>query len=186
MADGDGGILAHEHHGSGLAHHQAAADDNGILALAVDAVVVQDLHAGGGGAGGIAQVQALEHTGIGHMGHAVHILFGVKPVADLVLVRLQVLGQWPEHEHAVDGIVGVDLIDDGQDILLGSVLGQLELLDLHAHQLGPLHSALFIAQVAGVGAHTDDAQGGDGALFAQDGGTGLQGCIQCIGNFFAK
>ena len=37
-----------------------------------------------------------------------------------------------------------------------------------------------------LGAHTDNAQGGDGALLAQGGGTGLQGCIQCIGNFFAK
>ena len=40
VADGDGCVLGHQHHGCGLAHNQGAADHNGILALAVDAVVV--------------------------------------------------------------------------------------------------------------------------------------------------
>src|SRR5574344_589425 len=55
MADGNGGILTHEHHGGGLAYNQAAADDNGVFTLAVDAVVIQDFHTGGGGAGSVAQ-----------------------------------------------------------------------------------------------------------------------------------
>ena len=187
MADGDGGVLAHEHHSGGLADHQRPADDHGVLALAVDAVEVQNLHAGGGGAGGEAQIlQTLKHTGVGHMGHAVHILLGSQTVADLVLVGLQVLGQGPEHEHAVNGSVGVDLIDDRQNLLLGGVLGKLKLLDLHAYQLGPLHGALLVAQVTGVRAYPDDAQGGDDALFPQGGGARLQIGVQGIGNFLAQ
>ena len=186
MADGNGGVLAHEHHGSRLAHHQGTADHNGSLALAVDAVVVQDFHAGGGGTGGVAQIQALKNTGVGHMGHAVHVLLGIQPVADLVLVSLQVLGQRPEHQHAVDGIVGVDLVNDSQNLFLGSVGVQNEVLDVHAHQLGPLGSALLVGQVAGVLTHADDAQGGHNALFPQGGGTGLQIRVQGIGNFLAQ
>ena len=120
------------------------------------------------------------------MGHAVHILLGSQTVADLILVSLQMLGQGPEHENAVDGVVGVDLIDDGQNILLGGIGRQLKLLDLHAHQLGALGSALFVGQVGGVSAHADDAQSGDNALLPQRGGTGLQIGVQGIGDFLAQ
>ena len=120
------------------------------------------------------------------MGHAVHILLGSQTVADLVLIGLQVLGQGTEHEHAVNGSVGVDLIDDRQNLLLGGILGQFVLLDLHAYQLRPLHGALLVAQVTGVRAYPDDAQGGDDALFPQGGGACLQIGVQGIGNFLAQ
>ena len=32
MADGDAGVAAQQHHGDGLAHYQAAADDHHVLA----------------------------------------------------------------------------------------------------------------------------------------------------------
>ena len=83
------------------------------------------------------------------------------------------LGQGAEHQYAVDAVVGVDLIDDRQDLLLGGILGQLKLLDLYAHQLGALAGALLVAQIAGVRAHTDNAQGGGNALLPKSGGTGL-------------
>ena len=159
---------------------------HGVFALAINAVVIQNFHTGSGGAGSVAQIQALEYTGIGHMGHAVHVLLGIQPVADLVLVGLQVLGQGPEHQHAVDALVGIDLVDCSQDLLLGGVLRQLKLLNFNAHQLGALQCALFIAQIAGVCAHADNAQGRDNALFPQGSGTGLQICIQGIGNFLAQ
>ena len=94
VADGDGGVLSHQHHGSGLADNQGAADDDSLLAGAVDAVVIQDLHAGGGGAGSEAQaLGAFEDAGVGQVGHGVDILLGSQTVADLLLVVLQVLGQ---------------------------------------------------------------------------------------------
>ena len=120
------------------------------------------------------------------MGHAVHVLLGVEAVADLVLVSLQVLRQGAEHQHAVDGIVGVDLIDDRENVFLGSIRRQFKLLDIHTHQLGALGRALLVAQVGGIRAHTDDAQSGDDALFPQRGGTGLQIRVQGIGNFLAQ
>ena len=96
------------------------------------------------------------------------------------------LGQGAEHQHAVDGIVGVNLIDDRENVFLGSVCGQLKLLDLYAHQLGALGRALFVAEVGGVGAYADDAQGRGDALLPQRGGTGLQIRVQGIGNFLAQ
>ena len=187
MAGGDGGVLAHEHHARRLAHHQAPADDHGVLALAVNAVVVQNLHAGGGGAGGVAQVvEALEHAGIGQVGHAVHVLLGVQAVADFVLVGLQVLGQGTEHEHAMDGIVGVDLVDGLKQLFLGNISGKQEVDHLHTHQLSPLGSAPLVAQVAGVLAAADDGQSGLHALLPQSSGALLQVSIQGIGNFLAQ
>ena len=63
-------------------------------------------------AGSIAQVLALKHTGIGHMGHGVHVLAGSQTVADLVLVSLQVLGQGAEHQNTVQSCPTLsDLMD---------------------------------------------------------------------------
>ena len=175
MAHGDGGVLGHQHHGCGLTNYQGAADDNGVLALAVNAVVIQNLHAGGGGAGRVAQGLAFKNAGIGHMGHGVHVLLGSQTVADLVLVSLQVLGQGTEHQNAVDGIVSVDLIDHSQDFFLGSGLGQNEVLHSNAHFLSALGSSLLVGKVRGVLAQTDDTQSGDNALLLQSGSA----CLQC-------
>ena len=96
------------------------------------------------------------------------------------------LGQGTEHQNAVDGVVSVDLVDDSQDFFLGSVLGQNEVLDLNAHFLSALGSALLVGQVRGILAQTDDAQGGDDALLPQSGGAALESCHQCFVDFLAK
>ena len=187
VADGDGGVLLHQHHGCGLAHDQGAADDHGALALAVDAVVVQDLHAGLGGAGREAQILAvLKHACVGQVGHAVHILGRIQLVADLVLIRLQVLGQGAEHQHAVDAVVGVELLDLGDQGLLGHVLGQHELLHLNADQLRAGHSALLVGQVGRVLAAAENAQLRGDALFLQFCNLRLQLRVQCGGDFLAQ
>ena len=120
----------------------------------------QDLHAGGGGAGGEAHGLAHEHAGVAEVGHAVHVLAGVQTVADLVLVGLQVLGQGTEEEHAVDLVVGVDVVNDLEELLLAHVLGEDELLHRHAQGLGPLGGAPLVAEVVGPLAAADDGQGG--------------------------
>ena len=62
--------------------------------------------------GAKAQIAAaLEHAGVGQISHAVHVLRGVELVADLVLIRLQVLRQPGGTSIRVDGIVGVELLD---------------------------------------------------------------------------
>ena len=118
--------------------------------------------------------------------HGVHVLLGSQPVADLVLVRLQVLGQRTEHQHAVNAVVGIDLIDDRQNLFLGGILGQDVILDGNTHLLGALGGALLVAQVGGVLTQTDDAQGGDNALLPQGSGTGLKGSNQRFVNFLAQ
>ena len=183
MANGDGGILGHEHHGSGLAHHQGAADHNSVLALAVDAVVVQNFHAGRGGAGSEAQGLTFEDTGVRHVGHGVHVLAGGQAVADLVLVSLQVLGQRTEHQNAMDGGIG---IDHSQNFFLGGSLGQDVVLNGNADFLSALGGPLLVAQVGGVLTQTDDTQSGNNALFTKGSGTGLKRSNQCFVYFLAQ
>ena len=187
MADGHGGVLLHQHHGGGLADDKRTADHHGVLALAVDAVVVQNLHAGLGRAWREAQIRAiLEHAGVGQIGHAVDVLAGVELVADLVLIRLQVLGQGAEHQHAVDGIVGVQLFDLRDQRFLGHVLGQHELLNLDANQLRACHRALLIGQVGRILAAAENAQLRGDALFLQFCNLRLQLRVQRGGDFLAQ
>ena len=186
VAHGNGGVLAQQHHGGGLAHHQRAADHNGLLASAVDAVVVQDLHAGLGGAGREAQLLAHEHTGVGQVSHGVDILAGGQMVADLVLIRLQVLGQGAEQQAAVDAVVGVDGLDLGDQRLLGHILRQQELHHVHADQLGTGGCALLIGQVGEILAAADDGQLRHDTLFLQRRHALLQLLVHGGGHFFTQ
>ena len=186
MADGDGGVLGHQHHRGRLADNERAADDNGVLALAVNAVVIQDLHAGLRGAGGEAKLLAGEDARVGKVGHAVDVLAGSQMVADLVLIGLQVLRQRPEHQAAVDGIISVDGLDLRDQVFLRNVLGQNELLNFDADQLCAGGRALFVGQVGGVFTAADDGQLRADALFLQRGDSRLQLFVHRGGNFFAK
>ena len=186
MADGDGGVLGHEHHRGRLADDEGTADDDGVLALAVNAVVVQNFHARLRGAGGEPQLLAGEGAGVGEVGHAVDVLAGGQMVADLVLIGLQMLRQGPEHEAAVDGIVGVDRFNLRDERFLRHVLRQDELLHLHADELCAGGRALFIGQVGGVLAAADDGKLRADALFLQSRDTRLQLFVHRSGNFLAK
>ena len=186
MADGDGGVLGHEHHRGRLADDEGPADDNRILALAVNAVVIQNFHAGLRGAGGETQLLTGEDAGIGEVRHAVHVLAGGQMVADLILIGLQMLRQGPEHEAAVDGIVGVDRFNLRDERFLRHVLRQDELLHLHADELCAGGRALFIGQVGGVLAAADDGKLRADALFLQSRDTRLQLFVHRSGNFLAK
>ena len=137
--------------------------------------------------GGIPQIgPALEDTGVAQVRHAIHVLLWIQTVANLILIPLQMLRQGAEHEHAVNGGVCIDLINGGQKGFLGHILGKLVFLDCHTHQLGAFGRALFIGQVAGIGAAADDGQGGHYALFSQRGCALHQFSIERIGHFLAQ
>ena len=186
MADGDGGVLGHEHHRGRLADDEGTADDNRILALAVNAVVIQNFHAGLRGAGGETQLLTGEDAGIGEVRHAVHVLAGGQMVADLILIGLQMLRQGPEHEAAVDRIVSVDCLNLRDERFLRHVLRQDELLHLHADEFRAGSRALFIGQVGGVLTAADDRQLRADALFFQSRDARLKLFVHRSGNFFAK
>ena len=107
-------------------------------------------------------------------------------VADLVLVGLEVLGKRTEHQTAVDGAIGVDRLNLRNQVFLRNVLGQNELLDLDADELGTSRCALFIGQVGGVLAAADDGQLRGNALFLQRRDARLKLFVHRSGNFFAK
>ena len=183
---GDGAVSVLQHQGDGTADDQGTAHDGGALCGVVKVVVIQDLDAGLSGAGREAQiVAALVDAGVGQVGHGVHVLLGIQAVADLVLSIAQVLGQGTEHQAAVDGIIGIDLVDDSQQLFLGAVSIQNEILDVDADDLSALGSALLVGQVRGVLANADDGQSGVNALFLQGSGTLDQVGVQGIGNFLA-
>ncbi len=96
------------------------------------------------------------------------------------------LGQRAEHQHAVDGIVLIELLDLGDERFLGHVLGQNELLDLHADQLRALGRAALIGQVGRILAAAENAQLRGDALFLQLRDARLQLCVQRGGNFLAQ
>ena len=107
-------------------------------------------------------------------------------VADLVLIRLQMLGQRTEQQAAMDAVVGVDGLDLGDQRLLGHVLRQQELHHIHADQLGTGGSALLIGQVGGILTAADDGQLRRHALFLQRRHTLLQLLVHGGGDFFTQ
>ena len=107
-------------------------------------------------------------------------------VADLVLVGLEVLGKRTEHQAAMDGSISVDRFDLRNQVFLRNVLGQNELLDFNADELGTSRCALFIGQVGGVLAAADDGQLRGNALFLQSRNARLKLFVHRSGNFFTK
>ena len=85
------------------------------------------------------------------------------------------LGQRAEHQNAVDGVVRVQLVDGGEHLLLGCVLGEDKFLHLDADQLRALGRAALIGEVGGVLADAQNAEGRGDAL-------GLEG-IGAFGQF---
>ena len=96
------------------------------------------------------------------------------------------LGQRAEHQHAVDGVVGVEPVDGGKHILLGGVGGQDEFLHVDANKLCTLGGTALIGQVAGIFADAQDAQGGGDAPLLQGGGAFGQLCVEGVGDFLAQ
>ena len=107
-------------------------------------------------------------------------------VADLVLIRLQMLGQGTEQQAAVDAVVGVDGLDLLNQRLLGHVLRQQELHHVHADQLGTGGSAFLIGQVGGILTAADDGQLRRHALFLQSRHALLQLLVHRGGNFLTQ
>ena len=160
--------VALEQQGGGLAHHQAAADDHRPAACRVHAVIVQQLQAGLGRAGGEA-APAGQQSRQGAGGHAVHVLVrGQKPPGGFLrrLVR-----QGTQQQAAVDGGI---VVHGPDDLRQGGGVIQMDAAQVDAALGAAGGRALFIGQAAGVPAHPDDGQGGDHAPLPQDVGPGLQ------------
>ena len=114
------------------------------------------------GAGGIAQVRIREHTGQRTVRDAVDVLFRGQCGADGAVIEL--LGQGTEQQTAVDGVIGVDLGQHLQQVLLGGVGGEQILLDCHADLSAAGHDAALVGEIILPFAHAHHGQRGDDAL----------------------
>lgn len=88
IAEGDGGVFPIQHHGCGLANHEAAAHDDGPLAGEGNVVEFQDLKTGLRRAGRVADGSVGEDAGQRAVGDAVNVLFGRECGADGPVIKL--------------------------------------------------------------------------------------------------
>ena len=167
IAEGHGGVLPVQHHGSGLAHHQAAAHDHGPFAGQRHVVVFQDLKAGLRRAGRITDGHVGEHTSHRAVRDAVHVLFRSKRLLDPAVI--EPLWQGPEDQAPVNRCIPIDLPDHIQQFLLRNIFRQMELPHLHANLTAPGDDPLFIRNVILPRADPYHSQCGHDALFLQRG-----------------
>ena len=170
VAQGHGGIFPVQHHGGWLAHHKAASHHHGTLAGKRNVIILQNLHAGLRGAGGVAQLCVREHPGQRTVRDAVNVLFRAQGGADGAVIEL--LGQGTEQKTAVDAVVSVHLVQYPKQLLLRGVGGQHELPDCDAHLAAAGHHAPLVGEVILPLAHTHHGQRGVDAL-------GLQLLAEC-------
>ena len=124
MANGDGGVLPQEQHGHRTAYHRGTADDHSVPAAGGNAVVVQQRHAGLGGAGGKAPSLSGEHGGSALGRHTVHVLVRRQAGAEIALLPTQMGRQRPQQQAAVNGRVTVDSVDSCRHHIGGGIRGQ--------------------------------------------------------------
>ena len=191
VGDGDGGITAgtfgHEQEGHGFADDHAAADDDGVGACGFDAGVDEESLAAEGGAGdeagGVFEREFGDVDGV----EAVDVFGGVDGADDFGFV--DVLGRGALDEDAVDGGVGVELFDEGDQFGLGGGGGEFVFDAVEAEVLALFVLGADVGAGGGVVTDEDDGEaggdatgfeGGDfGAAFGEDffgdGGSGDEG-----------
>ena len=124
MANGDGGVLPQEQHGHRTAYHRGTADDHCVPAAGGNAVVVQQRHAGLGGAGGETSPLSGEHGGSALGRHAVHVLVRCQAGTEGALLPSQMGRQRPQQQASVNGRVTVDGVDSCRHHIGGGIRGQ--------------------------------------------------------------
>ena len=165
VADGHGRVLGEQQQGDRLADDEAAADHDHALALDGHVIMLEQRHAGRGGAGRIAAVGAGVDRGERAVGDAVHILSRVEGAAGGLVV--EVLGQRAEHQNAVNTLVLVERTDVVHQLLLARVLGQHDLTDRDADLLAALERAALIGQIVLARTHAQNGKAGLRAVFLQ-------------------
>ena len=165
VADGHSRVLGEQQQGDRLADDEAAADHDHALALDGHVIMLEQRHAGRGGAGRIAAVGAGVDRGERAIGDAVHILSRVEGAAGGLVV--EVLGQRAEHQNAVNALVLVERTDVVHQLLLARVLGQHDLTDRDADLLAALERAALIGQIVLARTHAQNGKAGLRAVFLQ-------------------
>ena len=165
VADGHGRMLGEQQQGNGLADDKAAADNDDALAFDGDVVVLEQRHAGRGGAGGITALGAGVHGGHGAVGDAVHVLFRVERRAGRLVIKVP--RQRAEHQHAMHLFICAQRVDVLHQLFLRHILGQDDLTHRHADLLAALKRAALVGQVILARADAQDGEAGLYAVFLQ-------------------
>ena len=180
-------VAAQKHHRGRLADELASADHDGVPARAVNAVIIEQLHARGGRARRKTEsVPSRKNVGFRQGGHAVHVFSGVEAGGDLVLVRLEVLRHGAEQQHAVDGSVGVQHVDRAQNRLFFDRFRKEDASDRCADGIRAPANTGFIAQIGGVFANANQRERRRDALRFQCGGAVGKTGSQRVRRFFAE
>ena len=161
MADGDGGV-AHgrfldQQVGDGLADDVAAADDDDLGAVELDAAADQELEDAVGRAGQIGLLPDDHAADIDGM-EAIDILGRIDGQQDFVFVDM--LGQRELHEDAVDAGVFVEAVDQGQQFGLGCGGREAIVRGVHADLLAGLFLGGDIGGAGRIASDQDHRQTG--------------------------
>ena len=113
-----------------LLNNEAAAYDNGFFTGAVDAVVVEDLHAGLRSTWREALFCSGEYAYHGTVCDTVYVLLRGECFDDCCLIEM--FRKRTENQNAVDGIVFVYFIDGSHQLFLGNVCREKEFLVCNA------------------------------------------------------
>lgn len=132
VGDGDGGVgfFADEEVGHGFADDHAAPDDDGVFAGGFDAVGFEEFHAAERGAGDEAFVFFKDEFGDVDGVEAVDVFARVDGEDDGFFV--DVFRGGALDEDAVDAVVGVELPDEVDELVLGGFGGQGPFLGVDA------------------------------------------------------
>lgn len=156
VAYSHGSVFLDQHHGCRFPDYQGTAYHNGLFACAVDAVVIQNLHASLGRTGRVAQILSGKYACHGTVCHAVYILRRIQSLLNLILV--QVLRQRTEQKNAVNRVILVHLVDHCQYLFLCCVSGKNVLFALYAQLFAALRCASLVGEIALIFTNTDDAK----------------------------
>ena len=154
VADRDRAVLPQQQAGHRLADDGAAPDDHRPAAGEGDAVALEQGDDAGGGRRGEPRLVEPEAADVDRV-EAVDVLVGIDAVEHPLLVDLP--GERELHQDAVDRVLGVELVEQGEELVLGGLGGEPEGAAQHAD----LGAALDLAAHVGLGGGIVADQHGD-------------------------
>ena len=141
MARRHGRIARRKHGGNGTANHQRPTNDRDLGPIQLNAVMIQQSKHGFGCAGGKTLAAPRKRGEQRSRRHGVNVLGRIECRGNRVLVKAG--GQRAEHQAAMNSGVGIDVLDDRQQLVLRNIGGKQNAASFNANLLAaPERTAL--------------------------------------------